>query len=97
MLGTKKTIISVNNRELEKLAKQIYNLKSYSFVEVEECGNDSSHSFYVDGDIDPLDQADFVKIKNGEEVPKYCNMLLLNILCADGHIEKGEYVIKVSW
>ncbi len=97
-LKSKKTAINeVDYKELEVFATKIYNLKNYSFVAIEEGQNDSSYPFTVDGEIDELDQIYVDLIKNDGRVPSYNNGILLNLLCKEGHIDKGEYLINVCW
>lgn len=94
-IGKKKTVIEVSYSDLEKLVKKHYpeqykHMGGYSFAAVEECGNDTSHGFDVDGKLDDWDLEKFAK---GEA----SNIALLNKLCADGLIEAGEYLIEVCW
>jgi hypothetical protein len=35
-------------------------------------------------------------IRSGK-YPMYCTHALFNVLHKDGHIEAGDYIIKVSW
>jgi hypothetical protein len=93
---TKETINSIDYGDLEEFIKQVYNIKDYSFVLIQECGNDSSHEFTADGEIDEFDLEDAAKIRSGE-IDLYQNSLLLNCLVADGYIPKGDYVIRVCW
>jgi hypothetical protein len=82
--------------ELEKLVKEKFGFKKYCFAAVEECGNDSSHEFTVDGELDEFDKEDLKKWEDGEFV-KYTNGILLNALCFHEIIEPGDYVIEVFW
>lgn len=91
------TIYQVDYFELERFAKEIYGLDDYSFVATEECGNDSEHRFRVNGKVDSWDADNEVAILNTTDVPCYANGLLLNMLCRDGHIPKGEYLVIVCW
>jgi hypothetical protein len=72
-------------------------LCDYSFVATEECGNDSQHSFTVTDDLTHESKADVNSIRAGNYVPDYGSGLLLKVLCADGYIEAGDYIINVSW
>jgi len=92
----KKSIIEISYKELEKLVKEKLGYKNYCFVAVEECGNDSDHQFDVDGEIDDFDLEDIKSWEEGKFV-NYSNGIILNKLCADGHIEKGDYVVTVCW
>lgn len=94
---TKKIIFKVNYKDLEKFVSEIYDLYDYSFAAVEECGNDSTHEFNIDGKIDDYDTDDIENILNSKSVNTYQNDLVLNLLCRGGHIEPGTYLISVSW
>lgn len=88
----KKTVIEADHGEIEDLAKKHYSLDHYEFVAAQCCGNDTSHRFRV--------EPAFNQIEWDEAVWKefeYRNFVLLNRLCHDGHIEPGEYYVRVSW
>lgn len=101
------TIHVVDYAELERLANEVYGREpkggsprqfhaEYNFAEVQECSNDTDHSFTVTGDL--TRDADTVSlIRSGIEVPIYHNDTLLQCLCDDGHIEPGNYLVQVSW
>lgn len=95
---TTQVINLVDSSTLEAFVEESYKLTSYSFAAVEECGNDSDHAFHVDGNLDEDDDEEDIKlIREGKEVPTYRNALLLDILCHDGLIPPGNYLIQVSW
>lgn len=93
---TIETVYKVNYGDLQKLVAKIYKDKEYSFIETQECGNDTSHEFSVDGKINDYDKSDAENIRKGQ-IDAYRNYLLMNVLCADGHILPGEYIINVCW
>lgn len=80
-------------KDLNNFVKETYKV-DYCFIEREECGNDSIHEFH---DVDGIDfSREFISAKdmfNG----LYTNFDVLNLLCRDGHIEKGNYLIDVCW
>lgn len=90
-----KTVYEVTDYDIEVLVQGLYD-PTYEFVYVQAGNNDSCYQFEVTGDIRPLEVYNAMKIRSGI-IPIYSNPLLLNVLAADGHIEKGDYVIKVSW
>ena len=94
--GQVQRIMTVDYSDLEDFVKQVYKAEDYDFVATEECGNDSQHSFSIDGKISKSDQKDADQIRQGI-INSYQNYLLLNTLCADGYIEPGEYLIEVCW
>ncbi len=88
----REVVITVGYRDLERFAVEWYPfLAGYSFVATQECGNDSSHRFNLSGR--PLSQNDLTEWAKGN----INNWLLLDKLCADGHIEPGTYIVEVSW
>jgi hypothetical protein len=88
-----KLVVECDYSEIEALAEKHYGAKGYSFVAVQECGNDSSHSFRVSN---KMGKKEAEQIRKGK-IPNYHNGDLLNCLCADGFIEAGDYVVKVCW
>lgn len=90
-----KTIYEVEFNEFDKLVQETYD-PIYEFMSVQVAGRDSSYSFNVTGEINDWEDGNANFIRGGN-IPTYSNPLLLNVLAADGHIEKGDYVIKVSW
>lgn len=94
----KETIISVEYDDLEDYVEKVYPfLKGYQFAVVQECGNDTQHRFVIDGKIDKQDAEDWEKIKVNKVLKNYRNRLLLDMLCHDGLIEPGTYLIAVCW
>lgn len=92
----KKTIIEIDYNELEQLVYDKLGFKQYDFVCAQECGNDSSHSFVVDGKISKWDKENLDKWAEGKDMA-YGNQTVLNALCAKGFIEAGEYIVSVYW
>lgn len=89
---TEKTFY-VDYDDFDEFVQQIYD-ESYEFAAIQEAGNDSSHEFGVTGDLDDYDEEDAQGIRNGVVRD---NWLLFNVLCADGYIEPGNYIVRVSW
>lgn len=96
LLFKQKTYYEVTYHDLEDFARPIYNLINYEFAAVEECGNSSNFTYDIDGKIDSYLETGVQSIRNGS-VPLYSNRLLLNLLCKDGHIPPGNYLISVFW
>jgi hypothetical protein len=93
----KKTVFAGDYDDLETLVQEVYGIDDYSFTDVQECSNDSTHTFVVEKVTEQFYKADAKLIRSGKRVPRHRNGLLLNCLCADGHIEPGEYIIDVCW
>lgn len=99
-----KQVIEIDYYELEGIVNKHYNLaldkygRGYSFVATEECGNDSSHSFNVEG-AEPLDKYDLGKIEElrAGQHPTYCNQAIIQDLVNNGALAPGEYLVQVCW
>jgi hypothetical protein len=92
----KQTIISVNYGDFDKFVNQVYGV-NFDFVNSEECGNDTTHSFHgIDGEVDDYDQEDLDSFKENKK-NSYMTRILLNDLCKNGFIEPGDYYINVCW
>lgn len=92
-----KRIYEMSDSTLDSIVQEKLGYKKYQFVPVEECGNDSSHSYDgVNGHIDAWDQEHLDKFASGG-FSKYCTGAVLNKLVKDGHLPKGDYVIAVCW
>lgn len=94
---TKKVIYKVSYQALERFIKEVYpEMKNYSFVASQECGNDCSFTFNVGEKwLDDPDQ--WEKYKKGIIKTDYNNYTIINGLCADKHIKPGEYLVEVCW
>lgn len=92
----KVTYYSVEYGDLEKLVQEVYPEKysDYCFVSTQECGNDSSHTFNIDGKLGEVwEKWDKKRFEEGNAH----NYLILNKLCADKYIKPGKYIIDVCW
>jgi len=89
--GKRKTFIEVDAFDLNELVKKHYGDIGYDFIDAAECGNDTEHTFTVKAESNER------KWKQMMTEKRFSNSAVLNRLCLDGHIERGEYVIKVCW
>lgn len=99
-LGKRNVVIEVEYHELEQFVGKVYPfLQGYSFVAVQECGNDCAFNFAVDAkEMTSYDKKAWEAVKSGKEPIEHLgNGLLLCQLCRDGHIEPGEYNVSVCW
>lgn len=90
----KKTCFFVDYDDFNEFVRQVYGNGRYNFVAEQEANNYSIYRFDVDGRIANYDQRDAEEIRNGHIDN---NNLLFNVLCADGYIEPGEYLVEVYW
>lgn len=92
----KKTIFEIDFGDLEDFIKEVYkkipNIDNYNFVASQEGNNDSVYDFEVNGEID---EYNMVKILKGDF--SYCNAEFLNMLCRDGYIKSGTFLVNVCW
>lgn len=97
---TTRTVISVNYHDLEHLIREIYGITGdWSFVEDQECGNDSDHEFHVErkplAKYEEEQLANFIQSKGERE--SYMANTILDDLCNKQIIEPGNYLVQVSW
>ncbi len=94
----KKTVTEIDYYEFEQLVKKTYGITNYSFPAVEECGNDSSHSFAPEK-IEPLEDYDQEQIDEliAGKMPLYANHVIFQDFVNKGVLEPGEYIVEVCW
>ena len=97
------TVYTVHYRDLEDFVQSIYG-GDYEFVAVQECGNNESHKFRVDGKLCywPGGEVNDYNVKKADSIrlgkyPNYCNNLIFDCLFVDGYIPTGTYLVQVSW
>lgn len=93
----KEVIFRVSYSDLEDFFCEVYDFKSWSFVADQECGNDSDHTFDVDGKLGKLDREELVEILKSKKQTQFRTELLLKDCCARGLIEPGQYLVAVCW
>lgn len=71
--------------------------RDFSVAYVEEWSNDSCYIINVNGKINEYEQKELNEILATGKLKNNMTELLLNHLCQRGAIEKGAYLIKVSW
>jgi hypothetical protein len=59
--------------------------------------NDSCHQFDVDGKIGKYVAKDAAKFRKDGKPRGLSNGDVMNILCADGWLEPGRYLVEVCW
>jgi|SRR3954471_11285055 len=83
--------------DLEKYVKERYGHK-IEIIAMEECANNGYLSYSVTNEF-----ADAFELKEAEDWKEnghfwyYGTGNILNLLCADGYIPAGKYVIEISW
>lgn len=89
----------VNYSDLNKFINEEFPVfkNDFSVAYVEEWSNDSCYIINIDGKISEYEQKDLNEILSTGKLKSYMTGLLLNHLCQRGDVEKGSYLIKVSW
>lgn len=86
----------VDYNDFDRFVQQVYGDRNYEFCAVQEANNDSYYRFNVTGRVPDYNQRDAQRIRDGH-IDTYRNHLLFNVLCQDGYIEPGTYLVEVSW
>jgi hypothetical protein len=91
------TVHSVDYSNLEQFVKQIYD-RTIEIIALEEASNGDNLRMSVDGNLSTEEIQLFNKWVLGDPwALMFRTNILLNKLCADGHIPKGNYLIEVFW
>lgn len=90
---------TVNTVEVDDLEQFIQETTghAYEVVSNEEWGNDEQHRFEIGAGLLNYQQADWDTFKSTGEHRQYWLRIILDGLCADGHLLPGVYMINVSW
>lgn len=96
MAIVKKEFFSCDEQDICKLIQEELGITCYdSIVAYEELGN---QVLRVNVSLaDKYDLGVFNEMVLNSESPKYKLGSLLSILCTNGHLEAGEYVIDCTW
>jgi hypothetical protein len=89
----------VNYWELAKFINEefpVFNGK-YELLYIEEWSNDSYHVFNITGKLSEHRQKAVDESLKTGKVDSYGTQDLLDHLCKEGRLEKGSYLIRVSW
>lgn len=98
MFGKRVSLTEVGYKDVERLVKEKYpSLSEYSYAAVQVCGNDERHAYSLTGKLDKYEQEKWQAVVAEQGLCEYANDVILNKLCADGHIPAGEYEVVVSW
>jgi len=87
--------------DLEDLIKKVYGIfddRYFSIIAMEEWHNGSSHEFSVSrGPFNKWERADLDEFMQTSGSKNYMLYILLQDMCNQGHIEEGEYLVRVCW
>lgn len=98
---TTETVFKVDYGDLEKFIKELTG-KQISVPATLECGNDTEHEINVGqwGDDDIIDyEEEIIAFLDGDakDIPTYALNDLMEMLYKRKLIQKGSYIISVSW
>lgn len=85
------TVDKVINEEMPQLSRP------YECVSEEEWSNDSCYIVDVDGELSDYEMKDIREMLTTGKIKAYRTRTILNYLCQHEKIDKGEYLIQVSW
>jgi hypothetical protein len=93
------TVRKVDSDDIDELINNaIPNLDPpFECVACEEWNNDSEHTFTVTNMPEKWDKKEVKEIKATGRWGNYKLGAILNVLCEEGQIEPGEYLISVCW
>ena len=98
---TMKVVFKVDYSDLEQYIKKVTG-KSFSIPACLECGNDTEHEIEIGDHPEWLDEKnkkaceDFL-FGSAKNVPNYSLNWLMETMLLHNLIEKGTYIISVSW
>lgn len=88
----------VDYGDLESFVEEVTG-RTYEFVALQECGNDSDHEFSIGKrPVDDYDRAAIENWLSGDDgALQYQPQLALEHLAEQGLIPRGDYLIQVCW
>ena len=101
-LKVKPTMVNkVDYKELERYIRDVTG-KTIFIPEILECTNGTDHEITVGDHPEWLDKEEKEHVEkflfgDGKYISQYYLPVLLDIMCINGLIEKGTYLIRVSW
>ena len=87
--------IVVDYDDLDEFVNHIFPGSKFEFCAAEECANDSSHSYDIDGVVNDWDLKDIEAVKKGRW--SFMTSTILTYLAYRKLIPVGRYVIEVCW
>ena len=74
-----------------------FKMPNFEMVANGEWYNDTCYQFTVNGKINEYDEDDAEEFRRSGKPGDLSNGAVLNILCADGWLEPGDYIVEVCW
>lgn len=95
--GNVRTLIEVDYNEVDRVINEFYEIDNYEVIAYEEWSNNESHTFSIEGELSKYQLETVKKLLTTGAIDHYSTRAYLDYMCAEGVIERGEYLIKVSW
>lgn len=89
----------VDSDDFGDAVSEFFGVDDYNFAANEEVSDGNSRTYTVKEDyiLDKYWEDQFFGWKNGSQYYAPGPVILLGLMCAEGAIPAGEYLIKVSW
>lgn len=95
---TKKLVLAIDYRDVEKLIQEAYDVGEWSFVADNELGNDSDLELNIKAEpLDKWQQPKLDRFIDTKGQGSFMTRTLLTDLCNKGVLEPGSYLVSVSW
>lgn len=80
-----------------KKPKQGIYLQEFEFVAIEEANNDSAYTYNITGNLYDWDVTEMEEMLVAKKFDCFSTRRILDYLCSKCVIDKGDYLINVSW
>lgn len=87
----RKTVFKCNEQDIVKLIQERFDPDFVSIVADQEIGNQEWVTY-----VSPADDYDYIEADNKQFNIYKCTPYM-NILCTEGKLEAGEYIIDCTW
>jgi hypothetical protein len=89
----KEVIFSIDSQDLEDITKQVYGFG----IEMLESPNDTTHQYNIDSFLTMDEKKDVEKAIKNKSMEYWNYSVILKDLYEKGLIEKGKYLVRMSW
>lgn len=90
---SKRTLFEVNHKDLDNFICETLKTEDFNFVQYMGFGD--THLFHVSSNLDWFDLKQAEAVRKGK-LDSASLSTILRILCFDGHIEAGDYLVIVK-
>lgn len=87
--------IPVNSNTIDLIVQQAYGVP-YQFLNYAEASHLGPYEYLIDGVLSEPEKEIAEKLKAGF-ISYECGKSVMNLLCSDGHIVPGFYVVRIVW